>query len=235
MKLCLPRESSPPSGLHIAIIMDGNRRWASQKSLPSAMGHRKGVQALDAIVRIATKRKDVSVLSIYALSTENLQRSPKELKNIYGLLKSYAAEKEEEFQKNDVSAFFPGNLQLIPKDIKEALETLSRKTKGGKALQLHICIAYGGKDEIIRATEKLIQRNLPVTEKNLESCLDFANTPPVDLLIRTGGKKRISNFLLWESAYAEIFFSDVLWPDFSEKNLEEALQFFAEQKRTFGK
>lgn len=220
---------------HVAIIMDGNRRWAKSRGLLAGMGHRKGAQVLDEIVRIAVRRENISALSVYALSTENLERSPKELKNIYQLLKEYITKKEKEFLENSVSVSFPGNLALLPHDVREAALALSEKTKGGTALQFQICIAYGGRDEIVRGAEKLAQQNIPFTERNLETQLDFSGLPPVDLLIRTGGKKRISNFLLWEAAYAEIFFTDILWPDFTEKHLDEALQFFTEQIRTYGK
>ena len=178
---------------HVAIIMDGNRRWAKVVVFLAGMGHRKGAQVLDEIVRIAVRRENISALSVYALSTENLERVRKNSKYLSASQRIYH-QKEKEFLENSVSVSFPGNLALLPHDVREAALALSEKTKGGTALQFQICIAYGGRDEIVRGAEKLAQQNIPFTERNLETQLDFFRTSPVDLLIRTGGKNAFPIF-----------------------------------------
>lgn len=222
--------------MHIGFILDGNRRWAKKRLLPKAIGHKKGIENFENIVKICGEKEEIQTISAFALSTENLQRSEEELKNLFEIFSNFAR-KIEIFIKNKVHVRFLGNISLLPQDLQEDFQSLENHTKvfeGGR-LNLNVCIAFGGRDEIVRAAEKVAQAHEEFTEENIEKYLDSRKSPPMDLLIRTGGKKRISNFMIWEAAYAELYFSEKMWPEFLEEDLEGALEFYKEQKRTFGK
>lgn len=221
--------------MHIALILDGNRRWARNSGLPAAFGHKKGIENFENITRYIRKRRDIAHASAFALSTENLQRSEKELKNLFQIFKRYAQKNIPEFQEKGIRARFFGNIDLLPESLQKAFLHMEKETKNGNALGLNICVAYGGRDEIVRAAEKLHLSDKEWTEDNLTKHLDSSPAPDVDLLIRTGGKSRISNFMLWKLAYAELYFSEKMWPEFSEADLGEAVSFYQDQKRTFGK
>lgn len=221
--------------MHIAFILDGNRRWAKKRLLPAAIGHKKGIERFEQLIlHIAREKKDITAVTAFALSTENLNRNPKELKNLFELFLRFAA-KSQEYLAENIRVRFWGNRNLLPKKLQESFAQMEEDTREATGLQLNLCVAYGGRDAIVRAGQALAASGESWSEEALGRQLESATSPPLDLLIRTGGKYRISNFLLWEVAYAELYFSEKMWPAFDKKELEKALSFFHEQKRTFGK
>lgn len=217
--------------MHIAIIMDGNRRWAKKKGVPKFVGHKKGIEKLKESLSWCQEH-EVDVFSIYALSTENLKRDEKELNNLYDLILEFAKDKKS-FIEKDIRIKLMGGISKIRKDSADALFELENATSNCKGLIFQICINYGGKDEIIRACKKAQSNNAEITEENIQKYLDSALEP--DLIIRTGGHKRLSNFLMWQSAYTELMFLDKYWPDFLEADLVKAIDFIQNEQRNFGK
>ena len=223
--------------MHLALILDGNRRWARSRGLPPFFGHRKGLENLKGILRFCARNSQIKFCTAFALSTENLKREKSELENLFGLLENFAS-KAEDFSSLGIKVKPIGNLQLLPQSTKQALLDLQSQTRKGANLVFAPAVCFGGRDEILRACQRIMQSDETAKnfdEKFLESFLDTAGFPPVDLLVRTGGKKRLSNFLLWEAAYSELFFTTKMWPEFSESDLQNALDFFHETKRNFGK
>jgi len=221
--------------MHIALILDGNRRWARSKGLPKFLGHKKGIDNLEKILKICAQDERITHLTAFALSTENFKREKKELDNLFFLIERFA-KNWSKFIKHNIKVIPIGNLKLLPLSVKKALKELQVKTSQQKKLIFAPSIAFGGKDEIIRAVNKIIKKNpqQKINEKDFQQFLDTKNLPPVDLLIRTGGKKRLSNFLLWECAYAEILFLDKMWPQFSELDLKKAIDFWQKTQKNFG-
>lgn len=221
---------------HIAIIMDGNRRWATERHLPKIMGHTEGKQNVRRIIHAANDR-DISFLTLYTLSTENLKnRSTEELNHIFSLL-SELPNFVEEFTKNNVRVKILGNISALPEKTQKDLLLLVEETKNNFGMTVSFAINYGGRDEILRAFEKIREQNVSekITEEMFEKYLDTSGMPDVDLVIRTGGEQRLSNYLPWQTVYAELFFTSVKWPDFSGHELEKAIAWFHEQKRNKGK
>lgn len=217
--------------------MDGNRRWAKERGLPSMKGHSQGAETLRKITEIAGNI-GISYLTFYALSTENLKgRSEAELKHLFSLMekiKKYL----KEFKKNEVQMRIIGDIDGIPKKTRDVLLDLVKETKHHKKLVLTLAINYGGRDEIVRAVKKIVKKGLKaseITEEIFENALDTADTPEVDLMIRTGGDQRLSNYLPWQTTYAELYFEALYWPDFTEKELQKAVDWFLEQRRNKGK
>ena len=229
--------STQPSLKHIAIIMDGNRRWATEKGLPKMMGHTKGAKNFRRIVKAAQAKK-IQFLTFYALSTENLiGRSPEELKHLFSLIEKLP-EYIGDFEKTETQLRVIGDMSKLPEKTQKRLQLLSEKTKSYTKFVLTLAINYGGRDEITRAVKKIIAAKVKaedITEKLFENYLDTTDIPEVDLMIRTGGDQRLSNYLTWKTAYAELYFTSVYWPDFSEKDLNQALNWFHDQKRNKGK
>lgn len=217
--------------MHIAIIMDGNRRWAVQNSLPKLLGHREGLKNLEKFLEICPKN-NIEILTVYALSTENLQRSNEELDNLFSLINSFA-KKIKKFNQNNIKVKILGNINLLREDCQKSLDKLQESTKNNTGLLFQICLAYGGRDELVRACKKIKDKNLEISEETIKDNLDSGSEP--EIIIRTGGHSRLSNFLMWQSAYSELFFVDKMWPDFGEKDLQEILKKFAEEERKFGK
>ena len=219
---------------HIAVIMDGNGRWASQRGLPRTAGHKEGAETFR---RIATYCKNLGLdyLTVYAFSTENWKRPPEEVKAIMGLLEKYLLESIEKMQKEgirlkvlgDTSALSPRLLELI-----EKAEDIAAGMPGG--FQANICINYGSRDEIVHAARTLAQAGGEITEKTLSARLYTGGIPDPDLIIRPGGETRLSNFLLWQAAYAELYFTDTLWPDFTAEDIDKALSSYASRDRRYG-
>ena len=221
---------------HIAIIMDGNGRWAKRQGLPRKAGHAVGAETFR---RIATYCKNLGMehLTVYAFSTENWKRSAEEIGAIMGLLEKYLHESIEKMEKDrirlkilgDTSAFSPTIRGLIDKT-----DAIAKRLPG--CFQANVCLNYGGRDEIVRAVNRFVSEHPgePVTEESLAQYLDTAGIPDPDLIIRTGGEYRISNFLMWESAYSELLFTDVLWPDFTEKDIDSAIAEYRHRDRRFG-
>jgi len=216
---------------HVAIIMDGNGRWAKRRRLPRAMGHRKGVEAVRSLVR-GLEPLGLECLTLYAFSSENWKRPEDEISDLMGLMRAFIRSDLPEFAANDVKLKIVGDYSALAPDIVEMLEdALARTATGSRTLA--VALNYGSQQEIARAATKAALAG-PVTVEAIAANLDTADLPPLDLLIRTSGEVRLSNFLLWQAAYAEMLFTDVLWPDFTLAHLEEALANFAGRERRYG-
>jgi len=220
---------------HVAIIMDGNRRWAKKNGLPIIMGHRRGVQSVKNIVSAANKM-GIKVLTIYAFSTENWNRSKLEVNALMFLLKKVLKKYTVELKENGIRLMVSGRIEDMPSGVSKEILSSMEKLKDGKNLILNIALNYGGRQEIIDAVNKIIKSK---TKKiNISSFNKFLYTYPLpdpDLLIRTSGELRISNFLLWQTAYCEFYVTDVLWPDFGEKEFAQAIAEYKKRERRFGK
>ncbi|OUO92214.1 polyprenyl diphosphate synthase [Cloacibacillus sp. An23] len=221
---------------HIAIIMDGNGRWAKSRGLPRIMGHHAGVKAVERTVR-AAKELGIPCLSLYAFSTENWKRPRGEVLGLMGLFRYYLRSKLEELCKEEVRLRFAGDLSALPHDIAAILEETAEKTKAFTGTQLVTCVNYGGRREILEAVDKLIASGAegPVTEDMLRAHLYLPDLPDPDLIIRTSGELRLSNFWLWQSAYSEYYFTDKYWPDFDKQDLLDAVGDYYERERRYGK
>ena len=217
---------------HVAIIMDGNGRWAKKRLLPRAMGHKKGVEAVRKIVR-AAKDLGLDALTLYAFSTENWKRSEDEIGALMGLMKAFIIADLDEFAANNVRLKIIGDYKAFPADVVELIEKALARTAENTGTTLAVALNYGAQDEIARAATKAAAKGA-ITPEAIEAELDTAGMPPLDLLIRTSGEVRLSNFLLWQAAYAEMMFVDTLWPDFTPAHLAEALEKFADRERRYG-
>lgn len=225
---------------HVAIIMDGNGRWAKKHGLPRALGHRRGVEALREIVRESSDLR-IQVLSLYAFSTENWKRSTEEVGALMGLLLEFFQKEIEALHQNNVQIRVLGDIAGLPAPQQRAAERAMERTKNNGGLMLNIALNYGGRDEIRRAFQRLcasVQSGetdpLSIDEQAISSALDTAGQPDVDLLIRPSGELRLSNFLLYQSAYAEFIFCDTLWPDFSKELYRQTLAEFSRRDRRHG-
>ncbi|HEU4387564.1 MAG TPA: di-trans,poly-cis-decaprenylcistransferase [Blastocatellia bacterium] len=232
-----------PAGLHVAIIMDGNGRWASARGLPRVAGHRAGGESVSNIVESAP-RFGIATLTLYAFSSDNWQRPKTEVAALMQLLRDYLKRETRRCVKNGVRVNVIGRRDRLPADVIKAIQKAEARTAAGATLNLRIAIDYSARDSIVTASSMLNGRldALPgdrsretFTLALREAIHDTADAGDVDLLIRTGGEKRLSDFLLWESAYAELLFVDTMWPDFREANLEAAIQQFHSRERRFGR
>jgi undecaprenyl diphosphate synthase len=217
---------------HVAIIMDGNGRWAKKKHLPRALGHKKGVETVREIVRYAGKA-GLEALTLYAFSTENWQRSEDEISALMGLMKGFILSDLDEFAANNVRLRIIGDYHAFSADIVELIEKALDRTSKNTGTSLVVALNYGARDEIARAAKKASEKGT-ITAETIDAELDTADLPPLDLLIRTSGEVRLSNFLLWQAAYAELWFTDTLWPDFTPVELQVALDAFAARERRYG-
>lgn len=224
-------EATEKVARHVAIIMDGNGRWAKQKHMPRVMGHRKGVEAVRELVR-SLKDTSIECLTLYAFSSENWKRPEDEVDDLMNLMRKFIKSDLPEFIANDVRLKIIGDWQSLAPDIVEMLEDALAKTAHGSRT-LAVALNYGAQAEIAQAAAKAAAAG-EVTERSLAAHLYTADLPPLDLLIRTSGEVRLSNFLLWQAAYAEMIFTDVLWPDFTPAHLRDALDQFAGRERRFG-
>jgi len=219
---------------HIAIIMDGNRRWAKQKTLPIKLGHKNGAEALRKIVEYS-KEIGVKYLTVYAFSTENWKRSKEEVNDLMNLLREYLGKIEDDIKGKNIKAKIIGDVTKLDQDIQEKIKQLEEKTQECNALTFQIALNYGGREEIVNAVNSIIKENVKeISEETFNNYLYTSNAPDPDLIIRTAGEKRISGFLLWQCAYAEFVWTDVLWPDFKEKDLDLAIEEFNKRVRKFG-
>jgi len=226
---------------HTAIIMDGNGRWAEQKGMPRIFGHQNGVTAVRKIVEAASKF-NIKYLTLFTFSVENWDRPTSEVDTLMGLLVQTLKDEFEDMFKNNIRLNAIGDLNSLPNEVREELYTIIENTKGNTGMTLTLALSYGGKQEIFKAVKEISEK-----VKNDIICLDnfddsvindhlyTSDLPDVDLLIRTSGEKRISNFLLWQIAYAELYFTDVYWPDFTEEDLEKAIVEYQNRERRFGK
>jgi undecaprenyl diphosphate synthase len=238
-----PPDSIDPDHIprHVAIIMDGNGRWAKEQGKPRLYGHGVGVGSVQTIVECAVDW-GVEVLTLYAFSTENWKRPSDEVGGLMGLLKNYLLKELSKMLKNSIRLTCIGDIAKLPKDVREVLETTIRETAGNTKLTLNLALSYGGRAELvhaIRAISNDVSRGVleasAIDEKLIDSYLYTAGLPDPDLLIRTGGEARLSNFLLWQASYAEIYFTDTMWPDFREQAFATAMQEFQSRERRFGK
>ncbi|OYW45151.1 MAG: di-trans,poly-cis-decaprenylcistransferase [Sphingomonadales bacterium 32-68-7] len=224
-------DSSDHGARHVAIIMDGNGRWARQHHLPRVMGHQRGVEAVRRLVR-AIEPLGLDCLTLYAFSSENWKRPDEEISDLMGLMRRFIKSDLPEFIANDVRLHIIGDYSAMAPDIVASLEdALARTSKGKRTLA--VALNYGSQQEIARAAA-LAAREGEITPESISAHLDTADLPPLDLLIRTSGEVRLSNFLLWQAAYAEMWFTEVLWPEFTVAHLEQALASFAARERRFG-
>lgn len=225
---------------HIAIIMDGNGRWAAKRALPRKAGHKAGAEAFE---RLITEAKDIGIqhITVYAFSTENWKRSDEEVNAIMDLMRHYLKNSFQRFLKDNVRMHIIGDISRLDKDIQEQIQEVEEKSREKDGMTVHIALNYGGRDELLRSVQKITEKALngqislqDITEETIEENLDTAGVPDPELLIRTSGEERISNFLLWQIAYSELYFSNVLWPDFNKKDLLEAIYYYQNRERRFG-
>ncbi len=226
---------------HIAIIMDGNGRWATKRGLPRNAGHQKGAEVIIETAK-AVKELGVKYLTVYAFSTENWKRSKQEVDGLMNLLRQYLDKNFEELEKNDVRIRFIGERNMLAADIVAKMENLERRTISNQSLVLQIALSYGSRQEIINAVKEAAQKVKEgeltvegIDEKNFSQMLYTADVPDPDLLIRTSGEQRLSNYLLWQLAYTELFFTDTLWPDFSKEELKSIIENYKTRERRYGK
>lgn len=219
---------------HIAIIMDGNGRWAKKRLMPRSAGHRAGMKRMIGLSEHIFDR-GVRYCTLFALSTENLSRSKEELDGLFSLLREYFPENAEILRKKNIKLRVIGDRSLLPSDIVDVIEAGERRTAGGTRGTLVLAIGYGGRQDILAAVNAAVRAGKEVTMEEFSSMLSEGDLPEPDLLIRTGKELRISNFLLWQSAYSELYFTDVLFPDFSDKELDKAIEAYSRRERRFGK
>ena len=230
----LPPEELPR---HVAIIMDGNRRWARAQGRPEFEGHAAGVEAIRGLLRHAVKR-GVRVLTLYAFSRENWARSDDEVTWLFGLLEQAVRDETDELRAQGVRIRLLGRREELPSATRESIEDALSRTAEGERLLLNIAFNYAGRTELVDAFRRLAASGVPaesIDERAISDALYTAGMPDPDLLIRTGGEQRVSNFLIWQGAYAELVFSDVLWPDFGPQAFDDALLEYARRTRRFGR
>jgi undecaprenyl diphosphate synthase len=218
---------------HIAVIMDGNGRWAKRRLLPRLAGHKQGVESLRRCARACVER-GVQVLTVFAFSSENWNRPQEEVSGLMSLLANALAKEVAQLSRDGVRLYFVGDRQGLSDKVREGLAEAERITAHNTRLVLNVCFNYGGRWDIAQAAQKLVAQGLELTPENLDKAMALAHVPDPDLMIRTGGETRISNFLLWQAAYTELFFSKALWPDFDEAALDEAIAVFGGRERRFG-
>jgi undecaprenyl diphosphate synthase len=228
---------------HIVLFPDGNRRWAKANGLPTLEGHKKGYENLLDFSEWC-KNRGVKVLTAFGFSTENWNRSEEEVSYLMKLLENGLLNnieryiKDKEWQKMGAKVRIIGQRERLPESLQKAIEKVEEMTKGNTSLYLNLAISYGGRWDILNAVKKIIEEKIPadkIDEKLFESYLSTSGLPAPDLVIRAGGEKRMSNFVLWQAAYSELYFSPKLWPEFTEKDLDEALEEFDKRARRFGK
>lgn len=230
--LYIPFKTVMPN--HIAIIMDGNGRWASDRNLPKVEGHRQGAKTAKNIIKYAAK-KGVQHLTLYAFSFENWRRPDQEVKDILGILSFYLKNQIDELNESNIKFKLIGDITKLSDGLKDLVIKAEKLTENNDLMTLYLAFSYGGRDEIVRACKKLISHGVKdLTEEDIGKYLDAPEMPDVDLIIRTSGEKRISNFLIWQSAYSELYFSDKMWPEFNENDLDGAISDFNLRKRNFG-
>lgn len=223
---------------HIAIIMDGNRRWARNKKLADIKGHEKGADTLEVIVEEA-KNLGVKTITVYALSTENIkERAKREVLGLFNLMRVAYHKRLKKMMQNGVSVTILGEAQGLPSTIKNLINQIKKVYIKNESIKLNIALNYGSKKELVKAVKDIVKKGIDIkriNEELIEKHLYTANQKDPDLVIRTGGRSRLSNFLLWQTAYSEFYFTKTLWPDFSKKEFKKAIDWYCEQKRNFGK
>ena len=218
---------------HVAIIMDGNGRWGTNKGKSRNYGHKQGLKTVEKIIKESVKNK-IKYLTLYAFSTENWKRPKNEINYLFSLLDNFLSNKIKELHQEKIKFFVIGK-KRFNKKLNKLLNYSEKLTYKNKRLQINLALNYGSKSEIIDAINFIKRKNLKINEKNVSENLYTKNIPDPDILIRTGNRKRLSNFLLWQLAYSEIFFEKKLWPDFNERDYNKILELFKKTKRNFGK
>ena len=224
---------APELPRHIGIIMDGNGRYATRRGLPRKLGHRAGMERLRGLIRFSSDI-GIEVLSLYAFSTENWKRPKEEIGALFDLFLEYFISELDDLDKNNVCIRIMGDMSAFPEKMGQETDEAMYKTRNNTGLKLNIALNYGSRAEVVRACNTLIERGKPADEADLMNALYTAGLPDLDLVIRTAGEQRLSNFLLWQAAYSEFWYSDVLWPDFTEQDLAEALHAYENRNRRFG-
>jgi undecaprenyl diphosphate synthase len=219
--------------MHIAIVMDGNGRWASRRFLPRLAGHRQGMESLRRCIRACLDRS-VDVLTVFAFSSENWNRPAEEVSGLMDLLVSALGRELPQLHADGVQVHFVGARAGLSDKVRAGLNAAEAATAANARLVLNVCFNYGGRWDIAQAAAKLVAQGEPITEVGLDANMALAHVPDPDLIIRTGGELRLSNFLLWQAAYAEFYFSDKLWPEFDEEELDRALAEFRQRERRYG-
>ncbi|WP_066705977.1 polyprenyl diphosphate synthase [Curvibacter delicatus] len=218
---------------HIAIVMDGNGRWAAKRFMPRLAGHRQGMESLRRCIRACVDR-GVAVLTVFAFSSENWNRPADEVSGLMELLATALAKEVPKLQQDGVQVHFVGERSGLSDKVRAGLAQAEAATASNGRLILNVCFNYGGRWDMAQAAAKLVAQGKPITEGELQGAMALAHVPDPDLIIRTGGEQRLSNFLLWQAAYAELFFSDKLWPEFDEAELDRAMAEFSRRERRFG-
>ena len=218
---------------HVAIIMDGNGRWGLKNKKSRNVGHKKGLETVEKIIKETIKNK-INFLTLYAFSTENWKRPIKEINFLFNLLEEFLSKKIDQLNKNEIKLKIIGDKKPFSKKLKKILIVSEKLTKNNTKLQINLALNYGSKSELIDAIKIIKKKKQKISETNINKNLYTKNIPEPELLIRTGNRKRLSNFLLWQSAYSEIYFEKKLWPDFNEKDYNKILLDFRNLKRNFG-
>jgi undecaprenyl diphosphate synthase len=226
---------------HVAIIMDGNGRWAQRRGLPRVEGHRKGAVAVRTVVR-AAREIGLPAITLYAFSAQNWERPPEEVATLMQLLRDYCIDERDEIMENDIRLIAIGDIDRLPDFVKAPLDGLMAESAGNRSMTLTLALSYGGRESLVAAAQSLAaevargnMRPEDITEAHLGGALQTSGLPQLDLLVRTSGEERLSNFLLWEAAYAELYFTDTYWPDFGKAELYQALESFRGRERRFGR
>jgi undecaprenyl diphosphate synthase len=221
---------------HIAIIMDGNGRWAEARGYPRRKGHREGLTAAKRTVK-AARAMGIKNLSLFTFSTENWKRAEDEVSFLMGLISTHLKKEYDFYRENEVRVLHSGDLTRLPENLQAEIAAVTRDTAEFGGIQVNLAINYGGRDEITRSVNRWLTsegRDEKLTPERLSQLLDQPQLPEPDLLIRTGGERRLSNFMLWECAYSELYFSDILWPDYGEEDLRQAVYDYQSRDRRFG-
>lgn len=227
--------STPPATVpqHVAIVMDGSGRWAKKRFMPRLAGHREGLEALKRCVRACAQR-GVKILTVFAFSSENWNRPADEVSGLMDLLLKAVTKEVPELHAQGIQLHFVGERSALSASMRHALSEAEHTTRNNQQLILNVCVNYGGRWDMAQAAAKLARQGQEITEESLQRALALSHVPDPDLLIRTGGEQRISNFLLWQAAYSELYFCDTLWPEFDEQSLDAALLDFQRRERRFG-
>lgn len=227
---------NPGVPLHVGIIMDGNGRWAQKRKLPRTFGHKEGLTVAKNIVR-AAKNLGIKYVTLYTFSTENWKRTQEEVGYLMNLIRSHLRAEFEFYKENGIRVMHIGDLSALPEDVQQEIINAKKDTEHFTGMTVVLAINYGGRDEILRGIKKLNENHFDfstITEKDLSGNFDIPELPDVDLLIRTGGEYRLSNFLLWHAAYAELLFTNTLWPDYNEEEFIKNIEEFKNRNRRFG-
>lgn len=231
------KSARPPASAavphHVAIVMDGNGRWAKKRFMPRLAGHREGLESLKRCVQACVQR-GIQVLTVFAFSSENWNRPADEVSGLMDLLLKAVTKEVPQLHAQGIQLHFAGERSALSAAMRHALAEAEKTTAQNQRLILNVCVNYGGRWDMAQAAAKLARQGQTITEESLQRALALSHVPDPDLLIRTGGEKRISNFLLWQSAYSELYFTDTLWPEFDEQALDAALLDFQSRERRFG-